>query len=61
MRSYQLSLPNQDDCKTRSDIMKRTTKHSTITESHNGITITNKSTTLEPPPQVGQQPKPPGD
>ena len=36
MQSYQLSLPNQDDCKTRSDIMKRTTKHSTITESYNG-------------------------
>ena len=31
-----LSLPNQDDCKTRRDIKKRTTKHRTITESHNG-------------------------
>ena len=32
----QLSLPHQDDCKTRRDIKKRTTKHKTITESHNG-------------------------
>ena len=34
--SNQLSLPHQDDCKTRMDIKQRTTKHRTITESHNG-------------------------
>ena len=34
-QSNQLFLPNQDDCKTRRDINKRTTKHRTITESHN--------------------------
>ena len=33
-QSNQLSLPHQDDCKTRRDIKKRTTKHRTITESH---------------------------
>ena len=35
-QSNQLSLPHQDDCKTRRDIKKRTTKHRTITGSHNG-------------------------
>ena len=30
----QISLPHQDDCKTRRGIKKRTTKHRTITESH---------------------------
>ena len=35
-QSNQLSLPHQDDCKTRRDIKKRTAKHRTITESHNG-------------------------
>ena len=35
-QSNQLSLPHQGDCKTRRDIKKRTTKHRTITESHNG-------------------------
>ena len=34
--SNQLSLPHQDDCKTRRDIKQRTTNHRTITESHNG-------------------------
>ena len=34
-QSNQLSLPHQDDCKTRRDIKKHTTKHKTITESHN--------------------------
>ena len=29
------SLPHQDDCKTRIDTKYRTTKHRTITESHN--------------------------
>ena len=35
-QSNQLSLPHQDDCKTRRDIKKHTTKHRTITGSHNG-------------------------
>ena len=35
-QSSQLSLPNQDDYKTRMDIKLRTTKHRTITDSHNG-------------------------
>ena len=35
-QSNQLSLPHQDDCKTRRDKKKRTTKPRTITESHNG-------------------------
>ena len=35
-QTNQLSLPHQDDCKTRRDIKKRTTEHRTITESHNG-------------------------
>ena len=35
-QSSLLSLPHQDDCKTRRDIKKRITKHRTVTESHNG-------------------------
>ena len=35
-QSSQLSLPHQDDCNTRTDTKQRTTKHKTITESHNG-------------------------
>ena len=35
-QSNQLSLPHQDDCNTRMDIRQRTTKHRTITDSHNG-------------------------
>ena len=31
----QTALPHQDDCNTRMDIKKRTTKHRTITDSHN--------------------------
>ena len=34
-RSSQLSLPHQDDCKTRMNINSRTTKQSTLTDSHN--------------------------
>ena len=34
-QSNQLPLPYQDDCKTRIDIKTRTTKHRTITDSHN--------------------------
>ena len=45
----QLSLPHQNDCKTRRGKKKRTTKHKTITESHNGSSnkqqINNNSTT----------------
>ena len=47
-QSNQLSLPHQDDCKTRMDIKSRTKKHRTITQSHNGSN--NKQyTTTEPP------------
>ena len=35
-QSNQLYLPHQDDCKTRNGRKNRTTKHRTITESHNG-------------------------
>ena len=42
-QSNQLSLPHQDDCKTRRDIKQRTTKHKTIiTESHNGSNNTQQ-------------------
>ena len=34
-QSNQLSLPHQDDCNTRTDTKQRTTKHITITDSHN--------------------------
>ena len=35
-QTNQPSLPHRDDCKTRMDTKERTTKHRTITESHNG-------------------------
>ena len=35
-QSNQLSLPHQDDCNTGTDTKQRTTKHRTITDSHNG-------------------------
>ena len=35
-QSNQLSLPHQDDCNTRTDTKQHTTKHRTITDSHNG-------------------------
>ena len=48
-QSNQLSLSHQDDCNTRMDIKKRTTKHITITVSHNGSKykrkVNNKRTT----------------
>ena len=51
-QSNQLSLPHQDDCKTKMDTKKRTTKHKTITESHNESNnqqrINNRTTALEP-------------
>ena len=51
-QSNQLSLPHQDDCKTRRDIKRRTTKHRRITESHNGSNNkqqvnNNRTTALE--------------
>ena len=42
-QSDQLSLPNQDDCNTRMDIKLRTTKHRTITDSHNESNNKQKS------------------
>ena len=48
-QSNQLSLPHQDDCNTRTDTKQRTTKHRTITDSHNGSNnkqkVTNNRTT----------------
>ena len=49
-QSNQLSLPHQDDCNTRTDTKHRTTKHRTITDSHNGSkqkVNNNRTTTLE--------------
>ena len=51
-QSNQLSLPNQDDCNTRTDTKQRTTKHRTITDSHNGSNNkqkvnNNRTTALE--------------
>ena len=48
----QLSLPLQDDCNTRTDTKQRTTKHRTITDSHNGSNNkqkvnNNRTTNLE--------------
>ena len=38
-QSNQLSFPHQDDCKTGMGITLHTTKHKTITDSHNGSNI----------------------
>ena len=51
-QSNQLSLPHPDDCKTRMDIKSLTTKHRTITDSHNESynqqrINNNRTTTLE--------------
>ena len=51
-QSTQLSHPHQDDCNTRMDIKYRTTKHRTITDSHNGSNNkqkvnNNRTTALE--------------
>ena len=51
-QSIQLSPPHQDDCKTRRDTKKRTTKQRTMTESHNWSSNKqqvnyNRTTTLE--------------
>ena len=48
MQSRQLSLPHQDDCKTRMDIKQRTTLHNPTL----GVTINNESTTTDPPPKT---------
>ena len=59
-QSNQPSLPHQHYCKTRMDTKYRTTKHRTITESHNGRNnqqrINNNRTTaldLQQPKQLG--------
>ena len=59
-QSNQLSLPHQDDCKTRRDIKKRTSKIEQLQNPTIGVTINDKSTTTETPPKNGQQPKPRG-
>ena len=51
-QSNQLFLPHQDDCNTRTDTKQRTTKHRTITDSHNGSNNkqkvnNNRTTALE--------------
>ena len=51
-QSNQLSLSHQDDCNTRMDTKLRTTKHMTITDSHNGSNNkqkvnNNRTTALE--------------
>ena len=48
--SLPLSLPHQDNCKTRMDTKQRTTKHKKIQTITMGLPITKKSTTTEPPP-----------
>ena len=40
-------------------IKYRTTKHTTIKTPKTGVTVNNESTTTEPRPLNGQQPKPP--
>ena len=59
-RSNQLSLPHRDNCKARMDTKKRTTKHRTVTESHNGSNIQQRINNDRAPPKNGQQPKPLG-
>ena len=51
-QSNQLSLPHEDDCNTRMDTKPCTTKHKTITDSHNGSNNkqkvnNNRTTALE--------------
>ena len=51
-QSNQLSLPNQDDCKTKMDIQQRITKHRIITDSRIGSNNkqrinNNRTTALE--------------
>ena len=47
-QSNQLSLPNQDDCKTRMDIKERTKNIEQLQTLTMGVSINNKSTTTEP-------------
>ena len=49
-KSNQLSLPHQDNCKTRMDTKWRTTKHKQLQNPKMGVTINNESTTTEPLP-----------
>ena len=49
--SNQLSLPHQDDCKTRNG--HKSNVQQNMEQIHNltmGVTINNESTTTEPPP-----------
>ena len=50
MQSSQLSLPHQDDCKTRMDIKQQ---NPTL-----GVTINKESTTTDPPPKTDSSLKP---
>ena len=54
MQSSQLSLPHQDDCKTRMDIKQRTTLQNPTL----GVTINNESTTTDPPPKTDSSLRP---
>ena len=46
-QSNQLSLPHQDDCKTRMNVQQNIEQLQNPTM---GVTINNESTTTEPPP-----------
>ena len=46
-QSNQLSLPHQDDCKTRMNVQQNIEQLQNPTM---GVTINNESTTIEPPP-----------
>ena len=58
----QLSLSLQDDCETRMDTkMHNKTKTNTEPPQTMGSTLNNRSSTTEPPPENGQQPRPLGE
>ena len=61
-QSNQLALPCQDAYKRRKDTKYSIPKQRPNTEPPQtmGVTQNNKSTTTEPPPKSGQQPKPLG-
>ena len=62
-QSNQFSLPHQDDCKTVLLEWTQSNEQQNIEKLQNptmGEAINNESTTSEPPPQNGKQPKPPG-
>ena len=46
-QNNQLSLPHQDDCKTRMEVQQNIEK---IQNPTMGVTINNEPTTTEPPP-----------